>query len=54
MSRGILAILHAVGGLGLMINRRVRDPVLRAALELLNILIVGVFFFIQLTFLALL
>ena len=51
---GILAILHAVGGLGLMINRRVRDPTLRAALELLNILIVGAFLFIQLTFLALL
>lgn len=50
---GILAILHAVGGLGLMINRHVKDPMLRAVLELVNLLIVGVFFLIQLTLLAL-
>lgn len=51
---GILAILHAVGGLGLMINRRVKNPLLRSILELANLLIVGVLFFIQLTVLALL
>lgn len=51
---GIIAILHAVGGLGLMINRHVRDPALRTVLEFLNLLIVGVFFLVQLTLLALL
>lgn len=51
---GILAILHAVGGLGLMINRRVKDPLLRAILELVNLLIVGALFSAQLTILALL
>ena len=50
---GLIAILHAVGGIGLMINRRVKDPALRTVLELLNLLIVGAFFFIQLTLLAL-
>lgn len=51
---GVLAILHALGGFGLMINRHVRNTTLRAALELLNLLIVGIFFFIQLTLLTLL
>ncbi len=51
---GILAIIHAVGGLGLMISRRVKDPLLRSILELANLLIVGAVFFAQLTILALL
>jgi len=37
-----------------MINRRVKNPMLRMILELLNLLIVGVFIFVQLTLLALL
>jgi uncharacterized membrane protein (UPF0182 family) len=51
---GIIMVLHAVGGFGLMINRRVKNPMLRMILELLNLLIVGVFIFVQLTLLALL
>jgi len=51
---GVIMVLHAVGGLGLMINRRVKNSTLRAALELLNLLIVGVFLLTQLTLLALL
>jgi hypothetical protein len=50
---GVIMVLHAVGGLGLMINRRVKNPMLRMILELLNLLIVGVFPLAQLTLLAL-
>lgn len=49
---GVLAILHAVGGFGLMINRRIRNNVLRMILELVNLIIVGAVFLIQLTILA--
>jgi len=50
---GVIMVLHAVGGFGLMINRRVKNSTLRAVLELLNLL-VGVFLLVQLTLLALL
>ena len=50
---GILAMLHALGGFGLMINRRIRNDILRIILELANLIIVGVVFLIQLTILAL-
>jgi len=50
---GLLAALHALGGLGLMICRRVEDPRLRLVLELINLILVGVLFPIQLTILAL-
>jgi len=49
---GLLAALHALGGFGLMICRRVRSPRLSLALELLNLILVGMLFPIQLTILA--
>ena len=49
---GLLAALHALGGFGLMICRRVDDPRLRLILELINLIFVGILFPIQLTILA--
>ncbi len=51
---GILVVVHAVAGIGLMINRRVKNPTLRLFLELLNLILVGIAFLTQLTILELL
>ncbi|MGQ9781464.1 MAG: hypothetical protein ACUVQ8_04320 [Nitrososphaeria archaeon] len=48
---GLLVVLHSVSGLGLLINRKVRDRSIKVWLEIIVFVLVGLMLTIQLTIL---